>query len=112
MRCTLGDAPIVAINTGYHVDSLGGNDALLEAKIPIVGTTLTARLLEERGERTRVQVLEWLAGEEMPPFREAHQAIHFSPPNRLVSLQADQSYRFEDGPVELYILGQPLAVRR
>jgi metallo-beta-lactamase class B len=42
--------PMVAIDTGYHIDNLGGNAALLRAGIPVYGSDLTVSLLEERGE--------------------------------------------------------------
>ncbi len=41
---------MVAIDTGYHVDNLGGNAALLQAGIPVYGSDLTVSLLEERGD--------------------------------------------------------------
>jgi metallo-beta-lactamase class B len=41
---------MVAIDTGYHVDNLGGNAALLRAGIPVYGSDLTISLLEERGD--------------------------------------------------------------
>jgi len=53
-----GDRRIVAINTHFHVDRIGGNEALLEQKIPIHGSDLLAKTLAERGAAHRRWVLE------------------------------------------------------
>jgi glyoxylase-like metal-dependent hydrolase (beta-lactamase superfamily II) len=42
-------AKMVAVDTGYHQDNLGGNAALLAAGVPVYGSDLTVRLLAERG---------------------------------------------------------------
>jgi len=42
-------AKMVAVDTGYHQDNLGGNGALLAAGVPVYGSDLTVKLLAERG---------------------------------------------------------------
>lgn len=49
VRSQLKPSVIVAVNTHYHVDRLGGNGALRRLGIISWGTAHTARLLEERG---------------------------------------------------------------
>lgn len=44
-----GRRPVVAIDSGYHFDNLGGNGAFIEAGFPVYGSDLTVRLLAERG---------------------------------------------------------------
>ena len=61
-----GKRKIIAINTGYHVDNLGGNSALIEHGITVYGSDLTAQLLKERGEQTRQMLLGMLKGTARP----------------------------------------------
>jgi metallo-beta-lactamase class B len=49
VRNRLEPKVIVAVNTHYHVDRLGGNGALRRLGIVSWGTSHTARLVEERG---------------------------------------------------------------
>ena len=57
---TFGQKNIIEINTGYHVDNLGGNKALIDRGIPVYGSEKTVQLLKERGEETRNLILSWL----------------------------------------------------
>jgi metallo-beta-lactamase class B len=49
IREKYGDRNIVAINTHFHVDRLGGNEALLKHNIPIYSSELTIQAIKERG---------------------------------------------------------------
>ena len=51
---------ITAINTGFHIDNLGGNEVLRSMGIDIYGADLTVELVKSRSESTRKQTLEWL----------------------------------------------------
>lgn len=53
IRREFGECPMIAVNGHFHNDCLGGNAALIEAKIPVYGTTQTRDLLAERGEAMR-----------------------------------------------------------
>src|ERR1041385_6311490 len=44
---------ITAIDGHFHNDGAGGNDAFIAAGADVYGSDVTARLLEERGERRR-----------------------------------------------------------
>lgn len=77
-----GRRSIVAINTGYHVDNLGGNEALLAAGIPVYGSDLTVKLLRERGESMRQLTLKLIGGPESPAYR-AHASIKYLPPDHV-----------------------------
>ena len=78
-----GQRRIVAINTGYHVDNLGGNNALIERGIPVYGSDLTARLLSERGEHTRKLVLSMLGTKPGDRYFDAHVSVPYVPPTHL-----------------------------
>jgi glyoxylase-like metal-dependent hydrolase (beta-lactamase superfamily II) len=58
---TFGDREILAINTGFHFDNLGGNQAFLDRHIPIMGSDRTVELIKERGEEARQLFLQWLS---------------------------------------------------
>jgi glyoxylase-like metal-dependent hydrolase (beta-lactamase superfamily II) len=81
-----GEYPIIAINTGYHHDNLGGNGCLIERGIPVYGSDLTARLLRERGESMRTMTLSWLQAPEHERYREAHAVLPYVPPTNLFDL--------------------------
>jgi metallo-beta-lactamase class B len=81
-RARFGERRIVAINNGFHVDNLGGNAALREARIPVYGSDLTVRLLGERGEKTRQHVLEMIGNPALPEYA-VHARIPYLPPDRV-----------------------------
>jgi glyoxylase-like metal-dependent hydrolase (beta-lactamase superfamily II) len=88
-----GPRPVVAIDTGYHFDNLGGNAAFLAARFPVYGSDLTVRLLAERGERTRAQTLGFLA-DTNSPYRASHTALQFVPPDHVFPLEQGLTLRF------------------
>ena len=51
IKNNFGEVNLVAINTGFHVDNLGGNEYLLSQGISIYGADLTAKLVAERGQK-------------------------------------------------------------
>ena len=77
-----GPRPVVAIDTGYHFDNLGGNGAFIEAGFPVYGSDLTVRLLAERGERMRAHTLGFIP-DQASPYRAAHMALRFVPPDHV-----------------------------
>ena len=77
-----GNRKVVAIDTGYHVDNLGGNQALIEAGIPVYGSDLTVQMLQERGEKTRQQMLS-LIGDTSSLYYAAYQKMVFTPPDHV-----------------------------
>lgn len=81
-----GKRKMVAINTGYHVDNLGGNPALIEAGIPVYGSDMSVTLLKERGEPMRGTTLK-LMGDTNSPFHAIYAKMTFRPPDRLFPIQ-------------------------
>lgn len=77
-----GPRRTVAIDSGYHVDNLGGNQAFLDAGIPVHGSDLTVRLLAERGEKTRGVVLGFIADKQSHEYA-THAALKFVPPDHV-----------------------------
>ena len=80
---------IIAINTGFHFDNLGGNQALSEKNVPIYGSSLTTELISEAGEASRELMLEWLNKPESKRFYDAYQHIPYVGPTEQFDLQQD-----------------------
>lgn len=103
---TFGDVNLTAINTGYHVDNLGGNKALLDRSIPVYGSDKTVELLQERGEETRTLTLSWLEHPKDSSFRQAHLDLTFMEPDHVFSLQQGLSLSLGDESLHVYFPGE------
>lgn len=104
VRTRFGERQIVAINNGYHVDNLGGNAALLGAKIPVYGSDLTVRLLQERGEDTRQHVLAMIGSAASPTYK-AHQRINYVPPDHVFPISEGLTLTFGNEVVRVLYAG-------
>jgi len=105
-RSHFGDQSITAINTGFHVDNLGGNRALIDAGIPVYGSDRTVELLAERGEDSRALMVSWLPGEANTRFREAHASIPYIPPTQTFPLNDGLTLDFGGETVQIYFPGE------
>jgi metallo-beta-lactamase class B len=94
----------VAINTGYHVDNLGGNAALREAGIPIWGSDLTATLLAQRGELIRRWTLT-MVGDAQSDAAKVHAQIPYLPPDKLFPATDGYTLMLGFEPIQLLYLG-------
>ncbi|HNT76116.1 MAG TPA: MBL fold metallo-hydrolase [Anaerolineae bacterium] len=101
----LGKRDIVAINTGYHYDNLGGNVYLLEQGIPIYGSDLTGQLLAERGDALRAMTLDWLKAPKDKAYYDAHQTLPYVAPDHPFPLDEGLQLTFGDETVEVYYPG-------
>jgi metallo-beta-lactamase class B len=81
----LGERRMIAINTGYRYDNLGGNAYLIEQGIPVYGSAHTVQLLAERGEALRTLTLGSLIGQQNQRFYEAYNSQEYPPPTRIFS---------------------------
>ncbi|MFA8301244.1 MAG: subclass B1 metallo-beta-lactamase [Hyphomicrobiales bacterium] len=73
---------IIAINTGFHVDNLGGNTYLRSKGIDIYGAEITVRMLKERSEATRKQLISWLRPDQKDIIK-AYKELIFTAPNKV-----------------------------
>jgi metallo-beta-lactamase class B len=100
-----GHPDMIAVDTGFHVDNLGGNDTYLKAGIPVYGSDLTVKLLHDRGGSTRKQILDMI-GDMTSPFYKQHERIPYVPPNHVFPIEdglklnigAEQVIVFYPGP--------------
>lgn len=105
IKTQFGERKIIAINTGFHVDNLGGNSALIERGIPVYGSEQTVRLLAERGPASRALLVSWLNGPANARYREGHAAVPYVPPTHLFALADGLSLTFGQETVEVYYPG-------
>ena len=77
-----GKHKMIAIDTGYHVDNMGGNQALIEAGIPVYGSDMTARLILERGEANRQSMLAAIGDPRSPAYK-AELEMQYLPPDHV-----------------------------
>ncbi|AOT69571.1 subclass B1 metallo-beta-lactamase [Geosporobacter ferrireducens] len=103
-----GEREIIAINTGFHFDNLGGNQVLVQKDIPVYGSSLTELLIYEYGEASRELMLSWLNKPETKELYNVYQQIPYVPPTEIFNLdKVDlQNFRFGNEEVEIYYPGQ------
>jgi ABC-type branched-subunit amino acid transport system substrate-binding protein len=99
-----GERKIVAIDTGYHVDNLGGNRALLSAGVAVYGSDLTVKLLKERGEQTRLTTLKLIGGKSSPTYT-VHATMEFVPPDHVFPIQDGLKLSFGREDVRVFYPG-------
>lgn len=99
-----GKRKIVAIDTGYHIDNLGGNQALIADGFPVYGSDLTVHLLQERGEVNR-QLMLSMIGDISSPYYTAYQKMTFTPPDHLFPIQKGLGLSFGGESVQVIYPG-------
>lgn len=95
------DRNIIAINTGYHFDNLGGNGYLKEQGIKIYGTSQTVNLIHERGEKARDLFLEWLKAPNYKKYHDVYQKLEYTEPTEIFSLGIDEEITLDFGEESL-----------
>jgi metallo-beta-lactamase class B len=100
-----GMKQITAINTGYHYDNLGGNEALVKAGIKIYGSDAIPAMLNERGEALRTLTLSWLTETKYSEYYTAHKKLKYIPPTHLFPLNKGLELSFGTESVTIYFPG-------
>lgn len=101
-----GIRKFIEVNTGYHVDNLGGNQAFVRRDLPIIGSDRTVELLHERGEATRQLTMGWLEGAENARFRERHATIPYVEPTELFQLERGWNLTVGNEDIEIFFPGE------
>ena len=102
MHC---QANIIEINTGFHNDNLGGNEYLLSQNIPVYGSELTAKLIENgKIYETMAAAAEWMEnlGRGSPEHLEIYRNQKFKAPNRLFDIEKGLILTIGEEIVEVY----------
>ncbi|MBI9050930.1 MAG: MBL fold metallo-hydrolase [Anaerolineaceae bacterium] len=100
-----GERIVTAIDTGYHVDNLGGNAALIEAGYTVYGSDLTLDLLAEKGEETRANLIDMLKTETEKVFADYHKNILYHAPTHIFPIDAGLELNFDGETVQVYYPG-------
>ena len=101
-----GAKVILEINTGFHIDNLGGNQALMDRGIPVYGSDRTVQLLRERGEESRALMLSLLQGPRNTRYREGHARTPYVPPDHLFPLEEGSVFTIGGERVEVIFPGE------
>ena len=104
-KTKFGNRNVVAVNTGYHYDNLGGNGALIFAGIKVYGSDAIPVLLSQRGEALRALTLNWLTDPKYFEYYETHKNLKYIPPNTLYPLQTGLLLNFGNESVVIYYPG-------
>ena len=105
LEAQVGSKQIVAINSHFHLDNLGGNQYLAAQNIPIYGSDLTVELLRERGHASLDQTISWLKNQEDTRFVEAFSSLELTPPSKIFNLREGLKLEFSGETVQVYYPG-------
>jgi metallo-beta-lactamase class B len=104
LEATFGQRKLIAINTGYHVDNLGGNAALIDRGIPVYGSELTVQLLQEKGQATRLLLIDMMTPSQAA-YAQAYSEIPYLPPTEIFPIEEGLHLSFGDEQVEVIYPG-------
>ncbi|WP_319476485.1 MBL fold metallo-hydrolase [Marispirochaeta aestuarii] len=96
---------ITEINTGFHIDNLGGNQELINRNIPIYGSSLTCKLLDNQSRITMSKMMNWLKGVENKKYRDVYSDFQFFRPTRTFDINEEQRLTFGSEEVVIYYPG-------
>jgi metallo-beta-lactamase class B len=105
IKNNFGEVNLVAINTGFHVDNLGGNEYLLSRDIAVYGSNLTAKLVAERGQTEKNRLLEGFKSLENKKYYDAYKGLTFVPPNHIFDINEGLHLKIGDEDVNVFYPG-------
>jgi glyoxylase-like metal-dependent hydrolase (beta-lactamase superfamily II) len=105
LEAQVGSKEVVAINTHFHLDNLGGNQFLVGRDIPVYGSDLTVELLAERGRASLDQTVQWLQAEGDPRFAQTLASLELIPPREVFDIHEGLQLEFGDQSLEVYYPG-------
>ncbi|RPH28922.1 MAG: subclass B1 metallo-beta-lactamase [Bacteroidales bacterium] len=105
IKSTLGPERITAINTGFHIDNLGGNQYLREKGIDIYGADRTIKLIDERGSQTQQQLISWLKPEQ-ERIKKAYESMVFVRPNKIFKIEEGIVLEIGELTFDVYFPGE------
>ena len=94
------------INTHFHRDNLGGNEYLLQQNIPVYGSDLTVRLLNEKlKDPAQDNISDILKQPEYKEYYKAFRKTKLKPPNHTFILNDGLKFELGEETVEIYYPG-------
>lgn len=97
---------ITAINTGFHIDNLGGNQVLLDKKINIFGSDKTLELIDTKGQASKNLFITWLQKPSLREYREYYENFIYVKPNRIFNINDGKDLFLENNKVEIFFPGE------
>jgi metallo-beta-lactamase class B len=102
IRRKYGKKNIVAVNTHFHVDRLGGNAALVNHDIPIYSSELTMDAIKNRGERSLNLLISWISDESIKKY---YRNFKYVAPTRIFDSKKGLTINFGKETVYVKFLG-------
>ena len=99
------DIKLTEINTGFHIDNLGGNAEFVKRSIPVYGSTRSCELVKTRNPKTMATMQEWLKAPELKKYREAYRDFVFVEPSIKYDLEKGLILEFGKERVEVFFPG-------
>jgi glyoxylase-like metal-dependent hydrolase (beta-lactamase superfamily II) len=96
---------ITAINTGFHIDNLGGNGLLREKGIDIYGSDRTCNLIDEKGAKTQQQIILWLSPEQ-EQIKKVYENLIFTKPNKIFNIEEGITLKIGNLSFEVFYPGE------
>jgi glyoxylase-like metal-dependent hydrolase (beta-lactamase superfamily II) len=101
-----GDLELIAINTGFHNDNLGGNEYLRSKGIKIYGSGLTARLIEEKADELKDIMLDYTSKQEDEKYYKAFKNVNFIPPTDTFGIKNGLKLTISEETFDIYFPGE------
>jgi metallo-beta-lactamase class B len=101
IKSSFGEVNLIGINTGFHVDNIGGNEFLLSKGIAIYGSNVTAKLITERGQAEKNRLLEGFKSPENKKYYDAYKNLTFVPPNHIFDINEGLHLKIGDEDVNV-----------
>ncbi|MGD0573029.1 MAG: subclass B1 metallo-beta-lactamase [Sedimentisphaerales bacterium] len=105
IKNNFGEVNLVAINTGFHVDNLGGNEFMLSRGITVYGSNLTVKLIAERGHAEKSWLLEELKSPENKKYYDVYKNLTFVPPNHIFDINEGLHLKIGEEDVNVFYPG-------
>ncbi len=97
-----GKRKIIAINTHFHVDRLGGNAALVKRNIPVYSSELTPAAIKTRGEDSIKLTESWVTDESMKMYYHNFKYVY---PTKIFDSKKGLTLNFGKERAEIRFLG-------
>ncbi|MFC1550728.1 subclass B1 metallo-beta-lactamase [Candidatus Neomarinimicrobiota bacterium] len=105
LRDNYENVNLSVINTHFHRDNLGGNEYLLNEKIPIYGSDLTVELLNEREKELIDRTLNNLQNLDNKKYYDAYKTTKLKRPDNIFNINNGLILKFGNEQVELFFPG-------
>ena len=106
INLNFGNLELIAINTGFHNDNLGGNEYLRSKGIKIYGSSLTTRLITERANDLKGIVMEMTANIENKKYYDDFKNVAFLPPTDTFDIEKGLKLTVGKEMFDIYFPGE------